>query len=260
MPKNNGQYFMPKVPFAIDQRKSYLVTLQLGPDPSSGYLPVWPETHSGAPGSYIIPASFAPTSADAQAANWSTKPVVTSPNLMGPCLLWTTYPSNGLFTSQIFDTKIAAPVYSTISWSAINSFYTSVKIKVRTSDLGDMSDAPAWTNITAFLTSPANITCGNKRYVQFQAILDPDSSGWTTPKLQDVTIKWAGETKVVDVSAMMTKGPNYGICQVTVDDKPLVKGIQIDLTIFKTILGWGPVAKQLTSSMTTEIEPRNTGK
>jgi hypothetical protein len=59
---------------------------------------------------------------------------------------------------------------------------------------------------------------------------------------------------------MMTKGPNYGICQVTVDDKPLVKGIQIDLTIFKTILGWGPVAKQLTSSMTTEIEPRNTGK
>jgi hypothetical protein len=255
---NNSAYMAPGVNFATDANKSYLITYLV--DDVKGNCLSWPETHSGAPGCYIIPGSAAPTSADAQAADWSSKAVSTSSSLIGVYALWTTYPTNGLFTSQIFDTKIAAPVYSTISWSSVKPTYTSVKIKVRTGNQDNMGDAPAWSNVTAFLTSPANITCGNKRYIQFQAILDPDSSGWNTPKLQDVTIKWAGDTKVVDVAAIMTKGPNYGICEVTVDDKPLVKGLQVDLTIYKTIVGWSSGDKQLTSSMSTEIEPRNTGK
>lgn len=244
--------------FGIDADKSYLVSFWV--DNEKGSLQSWPETHTGAPGSYIIPASVMPTAADAQAADWSTKPVTTSSSLLGIMGLYTYYPTNGLFTSQIFDTKSDAPVYSTVSWNSIRPSGTSIKIKVRTGNNSDMTDAAAWSNITAFISSPANITCGDKRYVQFQAILNPTSSGGETPKLQDVTIRWTGATRVVDVAAVMSKGPNYGICEVKVDDKPLVKGLQIDLTIFKTIMGWGPVAKQLTSSMSTEIEPRNTGK
>jgi hypothetical protein len=135
-----------------------------------------------------------------------------------------------------------------------------IKLKVRTGENESLLDAPAWSNVTAFLTSPATITCGNKRYVQFQAILDPDYFGSNSPKLKDVTIKWTGATKVVDVSATMTKGPNYGICEVTVDGIPLTKGLRVDLEIYEDILGWGSTPKRLTSSMTTEIEPRNTGK
>ncbi len=257
-PSDGGIYLDPGTTFATDANKNYLITFVV--DGLSANIPTWQETHSGAPGCYIIPASASPTIADAQAADWSGKAVEVSPKLLGIYALYTTYPTNGLFTSQIFDTKIDAPAYSTISWTAIKPTYTSVKIKVRTGNQMDMSDATAWSNVASFITSPANITCGNKRYVQFQAILDPDSSGWNSPKLQDVTIKWSGDTKVVDVAATMTKGPNYGICEVKVDDKPLVKGLQIDLTIFKTITGWGTTDKQLTSSMSTEIEPRNTGK
>lgn len=245
--------------FEIDSTKSYLITYIVGNINASPM--VWPESHTGAPGSYIIPDSANPTAADAQAASWTGKAYQTN-LLYGVASLYSTYPANGLFTSQIFDTKIETPVYSTVSWNATCPANTSVKIKVRTGANADLSDAPNWTNVTAFLTSPANITCGNTRYVQFQAILNPDlaSKGANSPKLKDVTIKWSGATKIVDVSATMTKGPNYGICEVTVDGQPLTKGLRIDLSIFKDITGWGKTGKRITSSMTTEIAPRNTGK
>ena len=244
--------------FDTDVNKSYLVTFLMD---NQANAMVWQETHPGAPGCYIIPGSNAPTATDAQAANWSTKPVVTSGNLYGLYCLYTTYPTNGLFVSQIFDTKIDSPAYSTVSWNATCPVGTLVKIKVRTADNPDMSDAPAWSNITAFISSPASIsTYGNNRYVQFQAILDPDSGGWNSPKLRDVTVKWTGATKVVDIAAIMSKGPNYGICEVTVDGKPLAKGLRIDLSIFADIAGWNSGSNRITSTMTSEIEPRNTGK
>lgn len=255
---NDTAFFSPAAPFAIDVSKNYLVSFLV--DDTRGNPMAWPETYSGAPGCYVIPASASPTSADAAAANWSAKTVIQSPNLYGVCALYTTYPTNGLFTSQIFDTKIDTPVYSTISWNATCPSGTLIKLKVRTGSLPNLSDAQAWSNVTSFLSSPATITCGNYRYIQFQARLDPDSGGWNSPKLKDVTIKWAGATKVVDVAATMTMGPNYGACEVTVDGNPLAKGMRVDLQIFEDIAGWNVVSNRITSSMTTEIEPRNTGK
>lgn len=248
----------PAAPFAIDSSKNYLVSFVV--DNVNASSMTWTETYAGAPGCYVIPGSAAPTSADAQAASWSAKPYYTTNILYGIYGVYTTYPTNGLFTSQIFDTKIDAPAYSTISWNAYTPGSTLIKMKVRTGDNEYLSDAPAWSNITAFLSSPANITCGNKRYIQFQASLDPDYWGWNSPKLKDVTIKWTGATKVVDIAATMTKGPNYGICEVTVDGNPLAKGLRVDLEIYEDIVGWGETAKRITSAMTTEIEPRNTGK
>ena len=254
-------YANPSGLFHMDQDKSYLVTMLIG---SSGNPLIWPETHSGAPGSYIIPASASPTAADAQAADWSSKSTYPSSNLYGVYAVYCNYPSNGLYTSQIFDTKIDTPIYSTVSWNGIYPYGTSIKMKVRTGAQADLSDAQPWTNISEFASSPATITCGNYRYVQFQAILNPDLAtfykGSHSPKLKDVTIKWAGATRVVDVGATMTKGPDYGICEVSVDGNPLTKGLRIDLTIFKEITGWGSTNKMITSSMTAEISPRNTGK
>jgi type II secretory pathway pseudopilin PulG len=251
-------FAIPSAPFAIDSSKNYLITYLV--DDINGNAMTWPETYVNAPGCYVIPGSASPSSADAQAADWSAKSFSTTNILYGIYGVYTTYPTNGLFTSQIFDTKIDTPVYSTISWNSYTPANTLIKIKVRTGSNESLSDAPAWSNVTAFLSSPANITCGNNRYIQFQAILDPDYWGWNSPKLKDVTIKWTGATKVVDIAATMTKGPNYGICEVTVDGNPLAKGLRIDLEIYDEIASWGPTPKVVTSSMTTEIEPRNTGK
>lgn len=258
IPSGNSAWATPNAPFDIDSSKSYLISFLV--DQNNGNAMTWTETYSGAPGCYILPASANPTAADAQAANWSAKPYVQSTNLYGVYGVYTTYPTNGLFTSQIFDTKIDSPSYSTISWNASCPANTLLKLKVRTGVNSDLSDAPAWSNITAFLTSPANITCGNYRYVQFQASMDPDYWGWNSPKLKDVTIKWSGATKIVDIGATMTKGPNYGVCEVTVDGNPLAKGLRVDLQIFEDIVGWGADSKRITSSMTAEVEPRNTGK
>ncbi len=248
----------PASKFIIDAEKSYLITYLLESDNANPL--VWTETYAGAPGSYVIPSSLNPTESDAKAADWSSKGAATISSLPGIAAVYTYYPTNGLFTSQIFDTKIETPVYSTISWTSVKPTGSSIKIKVRTGVNSDLNDAPAWSNVTSFLTSPADITCGNTRYIQFQAILEPDSTYFKTPELRDVTIKWAGATKVVDVGAIMTKGPNYGICEVTVDGNPLAKGLQIDLEIYEEIVGWGATGKTLTSAMSTEIEPRNTGK
>lgn len=262
----NGYYMSPLNPFEIDSSKSYLITFLVG---TSGNAMVWPEntSHAGVPSSsYIIPASEHPDAADAQAANWTGKDYYPTNAIFAVYGFCTYYPSNGLFTSQIFDTKIETPIYSNISWNATLPANTSLRMKVRTDDNNAMTNAPNWTNasLTTFTSSPANITCGNKRYIQFQAALDPDIGsvyrGKNSPKLKDVTIKWAGPSKIVDIAATMTKGPNYGICEVTVDGSPLTKGLRIDLSIFKDIKGWGNAGMTNTSSMTTEISPRNTGK
>lgn len=249
--------------FITDSSKSYLVTYLV--KNNNGSAAVWAEdtSHTGVPdNTYIIRESAYPTEDDAKAASWAGKIYTSSATLYGVARMYTDYPTNGLFTSQIFDTKMDTPVYSNVSWNAaLPLAATSVGIKVRTATNSTMSDAPNWTNATTFTSSPANINCGNNRYVQFQAVFNPDPTNLTlSPKLKDVTIKWAGPTKIVDIAATMTKGPNYGICEVTVDSNQLSKGLRIDLSIFKDISGWGNAGMTNTSTMTTEISPRNTGK
>lgn len=246
-----------QLPYPVDATKTYLVTMLVQNE--HGATKQWRETHAGAPGSYVIPNSASPTAADAQAANWSSKPAYTTNRLFSVSTLYTVYPSNATFTSQFFDTKMTAPPYTTMSWNSDKPGGTSLKMKVRTGDLDNYSDMPAWSNVTAVTVSPAAITAGNKRYIQFQAILDPDSSGYNTPKLKDVTIRWTGPSKIVDIGATMTQGPNYGIVDLTVDGATPSKGLRVDLSIYETILGWS-TGKVVTSSMTAEVQPRNTGK
>ena len=261
-----GAFGSPASLFATDSTKSYLITFLVGTN--AGNAMKWTESHAGSWGSYVLPAPSTPSSADAQAADWSSKTKNESLDLLAIYGVYTTYPSNGLFTSQIFDTKINSPSYSNVSWNASCPAYTSIQIKVRTGTRPDLSDAPTWTNATAFSSSSSSgsgsISGLSGRYVQFQAVLNPDLSssyrGWNSPRLKDVAITWAGATKIVDIGATMTKGPSYGICEVTVDGNPLTKGLRIDLSIFKVIAGWGSTGKTNTSSMTTEISPRNTGK
>lgn len=243
----------PNSTFVIDKTKSYVVSYEIS---TNGNALAWTETHASTPGSYYIDN---PDSDDVNAPDWSAKAVQTDSRAVGIYGVFTTHPTNGTFTSQIFDTKLTSPNYLTMTWNSELPYYTSIGMKIRTGNQPDMSDAPAWSNVTSMATG-GTISPSSKRYAQFHSTLTPSSSGWNTPTLKDVTIRWTGETKVVDVAGEMTAGPNYGICSLTIDDRPLLKGMKVNLTIFKDIVGWTPSLMRMTSSMSAEIEPRNTGK
>ena len=168
--------------------------------------------------------------------------------------------SNGTWTSQITDTHLAAPSYSDIAWNAVKPSGTALRMKIRTGNNEYMTDAPAWTSVTA-MTSAGPISPPSRRYVQVRCEMDSSSDGWSVPYLKDFTVKWTGESKVVDIGGTMTTGPGYGIYEILVDDKQLVKGITIDLTIFQDVVGFrGIGSNRMTSTISGEVEPRNTGR
>ncbi len=254
--------------FWIDKEKSYLVTFRVTQAYSgrcdSRY---WTELHTGTgsnpppPGCYIIPGTNGAVVGDVTAATWSTKTnMVVDSRLYAVNRLHLLAPSNGVFTSQTTDTQLSAPAYQTMTWNSIRPSGTAVDLKVRTADNEDMSDAAPWSNLTA-MASGGSITPGNRRYVQFQALMRASSDGWNVPSLKDVTIRWTGEYRAADIGGKMTTGPDYGIYELMVDNKPLVKGVSIDLTIFEDLMTiGGGSSNRLTSSATVEVEPRNTGK
>lgn len=215
------------------------------------------------PGCYIIPKAVAPTEADLLAPTWSTNPVVvTDTNLYGVRSIRNLAPPVGTFESQVVDTKIAAPIYSSIAWNEIQPAGTDIKLRVRTDDNEDMSTATAWSNLVA-IVSPGAISPPSKRYVQFQAELFSVSAAGVSqvPVLRDVTICWGGIPSMVDIAGTITTGPDYAIHELTVDGKKPVKGMTVDLTIYQDVRGFGGQASnRLTSTLTAEVEPRNTGK
>lgn len=244
--------------FVIDKSKSYLVSYVIDCSWFFGTINdtyAWLEDHSGAPGTYVLTNAVNATRADITNMNWSSRGPTNYNRIIGLAALYTLYPTNGVFTSQIMDTRMGAPVISNMMWTADVPSLSSLTMKLRTGDDPGLTNA-AYTTVTA----AGSVSPDANRYVQFQSVMTPTPNGWGTPKLKDVTISWPGEGKVVDVAAMMTKGPDYGRVELTVDGKPLVKGLRVDLAIYKAIKGWGKTNMLVTSAMSTEIQPRNTGR
>ena len=265
-----GSYGRAELPtgssFYFDKDRSYFVTYLVVDDAGKSDAEFWREYHTGGtnpapPGCYILPASSAPTLTDCQDAMWSTKPGLITTNVVYAlehvhCLA----ASNGNWVSQVTDTHLAAPTYNELTWNAVKPSGTALRMKVRTANNEDMSDAPAWTGVTA-MTSGGPISPPSRRYVQVRCEMDSSSDGWSVPYMKDFKLKWTTESKVVDVGGTFTTGPDYGIYEVLVDDKQLVKGITIDLTIFQDVVGFrGAGSNRLTSTISGEIEPRNTGR
>jgi hypothetical protein len=78
--------------------------------------------------------------------------------------------------------------------------------------------------------------------------------------LRRALFTWDGEMKYVDITGNLLKGPDCGMIKVDVDGRPLVKGVSMEIEIFKDVRGIGGVTQRLRSSMTAEIDPRNSGK
>ncbi|MEE9367525.1 MAG: hypothetical protein V3V05_01545 [Pontiella sp.] len=168
------------------------------------------------------------------------------------------YPEEGSYTSQVIDTHLDAPHYGDINFNAEFPSGTSLAFKIRSGDNDDLSDATDWDSISAFSYSSA-ISIAYKRYVQFQAIMTSDSTGRKTPKLKDVSIDWTGAKQLVDVGGIFTKGPNYGIFEISIDDEPLSSALVVDLEIYKDTLTMDTETIRVTSSLKVEITPRNSG-
>ncbi len=190
-----------------------------------------------------------------------------------PCLygMYTFYPSNGTYTSGIFDTTKANPELGEIAWNrfigeAQPAGYTdtpgstAIRLQVRSGDDPYLMNAPPWTNVP-FVSSSGDMLAGrggNGRYVQYRATLISDI--WSTPRLRNVLLRWPGDSRLIDISAMVTRGPEMGEFELLVDGTNLYKGVRIDLQIFKDILGADGKAQRMISEMMAEIEPRNTGR
>lgn len=265
-----GSYGRAELPsgstFYFDKDRTYFVTYLVADNAGKSDAKYWREYHTGGtnpppPACYVLPAAASPTLADCQAAVWSTKTNLVVTNVLYAlehvhCLA----ASNGTWTSQITDTHLAAPSYSDIAWNAVKPSGTALRMKIRTGNNEYMTDAPAWTSVTA-MTSAGPISPPSRRYVQVRCEMDSSSDGWSVPYLKDFTVKWTGESKVVDIGGTMTTGPGYGIYEILVDDKQLVKGITIDLTIFQDVVGFrGIGSNRMTSTISGEVEPRNTGR
>jgi prepilin-type N-terminal cleavage/methylation domain-containing protein len=246
--------------FPVQRDRSYVVSYLMTTLVGWGNAWKWDHANpSNTPTCFIIPSSSSPGYADMVADVWSSPAradVISTNSIFGVEALYTTYPTNGVFTSQPFDTQMDAPAYARLDWSLSLPGSSLLSMKVRTATTNDMSDAPAWSSVASF-APPAAISPPSRRYIQFQAQLTAGSAYQYTPILRDVLIAWPGDTRAVDVGGTFTKAPSYGVFQVYVDGSPLKAGVKVELEIFRDARGFGGV-RTLTSALTAEVQPLNT--
>jgi hypothetical protein len=262
-----GNYLDPIFPlYQISRSNTYAVTFYvdaLGPLKNGGIT--YRDDPSGKTHCYVLTNAAI---ADVYETNWNGRATLSASSRI-PVLydFYTWYPAEASYVSGIFDTTKEDPAYREMLWnqSMGGSGYadtpsgTTLRMQVRTGADPYLADAPPWTNVPAISTSPGSLTTlANGRYVQFRALFGSDA--WSTAILRNVKIRWLGAPKMVDVSAMVTRGPEYGEFEVLLDGTNLYKGVRIDLSIFKDVTGFGGKQSRMTSSMMAEVEPRNSEK
>jgi hypothetical protein len=181
--------------------------------------------------------------------------------IVGVSALEVRYPSWGLYRSGVFDTGITNPVYRKLNWTEFKPWTEGeegdVDIRVRSGNSKDLSGA--WTGYFQGNTDN-DISALQGRYVQYEALFTIDSTGLpgmhtNTAILRDITIDWDVPTGLVDLQVDFAKGPDYGIVSATVDGQSFVKGLEIEMEIFKK----GPFGTN-TAVGIMEVRPLNTGK
>lgn len=91
--------------------------------------------------------------------------------------------------------------------------------------------------------------------MQYEVLYETIQPHTLNAKLQDVTISWAGSTGLVDLVVGFARGPDYGIVQAAVNGQSFIKGIEVEMEIFKE----GPFGVSRVSGL-MEVRPLNTGK
>jgi len=220
--------------------------------------------------------------------SWSGEPFLWSGSLL-PFLksLVVNYPDEGDFISHPFDTTDTTGKQKNILWEILmppgggGSFDFYARSGNSLSSNGfDIEDASAWGSLSPLSSSPPStgISIGTGRYVQYRAVfvsqkshLAPDAGAPTsssspgpyrndTPRLRWARVTYSGLPKYVEVAGELLKGPDCGIFSVKVNGKELVRGVTMEIEIFKDIRGVGGVPLRIKSAASAEVDPRNTGK
>lgn len=197
------------------------------------------------------------------------------------------YVDNGDYISHVFDTTDINNKQKTLMWEALMpsggggvlNMYARSGNSISANGY-DIVDASSWASISPFANPPpsSGVSVGTGRYVQFRTVfgsqishLAPDvgsisSSSFPgpyhndTPRLRWARFTWDGEKKYVEVSADLLQGPDCGIFKVMVNGQELVRGVTMEIEIFKDIRGVGGLPLRITSGISAEVDPRNSGK
>ncbi|MBA4388603.1 MAG: hypothetical protein C0404_11520 [Verrucomicrobia bacterium] len=193
------------------------------------------------------------------------------------------YPSMAYYRSRPFDTKNASPVYNQLKWTAIETGVGTtpaggdVDIRVRASSSPNMDDATiqadpdqGWTQAKATDSgffddgTAANSLAGlpDERYLQYEARFLCGFGGATNAHtnlpvavLRDLTVDWPATTALADLQTTLGNGPDCAIVRASVNGYTLVKGIEVDMTIYKK----GRTGTNEATGI-LEIKPLNTGR
>lgn len=229
--------------FVIDETKEYFVTF-VTPQANVTY---WvPQKIGGVANSYYSELD------SASADTWNNFQISPSIYAVEKVENWT---SSGTVTSRIYDTKLVDPQYHRISWSQYKPLKTDIGLKARSSDDPDMAGATDWSAIAGSSLNPHALSIGSGRYVQFQATLSTIPPYTDFPWIDNVTIDWPGNEQMCEISAYFTKAADYGIIKLTVDGEELTKGLK-----FKVAVSEDFKETTYSATLTTEVEPRNTGR
>lgn len=267
---NSGTATSDWIEMPIDHEKNYVISYTIYNDPLQDAPKQWYDsvvdsspTNSGYWATEVATSAGHLISND---KNWNGQgiPYYRTNVIYGIESIYVSYPETGTYTSQIFDTHLSAPQYGYVSWNAVLPSGTKMGCKVRTGNQPDLSDASSFDSIAAFTdassaSSSRSISASYKRYIQFQYLLQSSSGGQETPKLKDVTIDWAGERQLVDIGGIFTKGPDYGIFEISVDGQPLRSALIIDLEIYKDVTLEKGATRRVTSALKVDLTPRNSG-
>ncbi len=233
----------------------------------------------GVPGCWFIPGG---EESLVREPTWSTDPrLKTIDRLPALVAMAVGYADGGDYVSHPYDTGLQVRAEKTLSWDADVPAGTALRLFARSGDVLSadgftITDAPEWSSVGT-ASSGGVIAGGAGRYVQFRAVFVPErfsqfpslsggSSGTgpfvrKTPRLWRVLVSWSGQEKMVDVVATLLKGPDGGLFGVEVDGQPMIRGVTMEIEIFKDVVALGGVKRErLRSAMTAEVEPRNSLK
>lgn len=235
-----------------DPKVDYLVSFHVDPAAANANCSTWSSADSTDNSSYILTMPTALTNPETD--NWG--PFASSKDIFAVEDIFVSYTASGTCTSQIYNTSIddaTYPDYKSISNNSSIPSGTNVVLETRTGDNSSMSDAGSWS------TGPS-IAMNGKQYAQFRTTLTSTVFPYTvTPEIKSIYINWdptaPADKRLVDVSGYFTMRPGYGIFKVLIDDRELVKGIEVSMDIEGRV-----VSGTYNSHVTAEVYPRNTGK
>lgn len=253
----------------LDPDKNYIVSYSVDSGATQQRPMMWADNSSDSSTTQIamINSGYTQQQLAKFGGNWSaiasTDVTVKSPKtFLGLDSAYVSYMEYGTYTSDIIDTKMdtpGSPQY--FSWNADLPGNTIMGFRVRSGSNPALNDAASFDTLpiqNAFSTASDVGISLSGRYVQYQVILNSSpAQGLVTPRLKDASVSWKGESRMVEISGLFTKGPDYGNFSLSIDGKGLQSALMVDLEIFENVHGMNSDNRRISSEVKVALTPRN---